>query len=284
MKGRPLSLSLFALLLVLLAWGEARAQVIPNTPRALGMGNAFIAVSDDEGAIIANPAGLALVRKGMVSMGSLGLNDQEDHWYGSYIQPSGQGTVYGQALSYARTDNGLTNIRTERASWSAGLNYAQNVTVGLSLHYLRASNQVTGDNDKAFGTDLGVLYALPAMPGVRSLGTVGVLVQNPTEPRLLGATMPRVISVGVATRIVPAMLIAADSYNVFDEAGAPQERSVGVEFTPVSGLAFRGGYMTKAKVATAGVGIRGNDFHLDAGWAAKDGGQETGFVGVSFLF
>jgi hypothetical protein len=278
------TLSLLAVLLVLLWAGGVRGDVVINTPRALGMGNAFIAVSDDEGAVSSNPAGLALIRQGLVSFGSLGLTNKKDYWYSSYIIPSSLKTPQCTALSFSQTKDIAANTRTDSATWSAGQYYAEGTAVGLSLHYLRTSDDTAGTQDKAFGVDLGVLYSLPEGPGGKSLGSVGVLVQNPNEPKMLGQKLPRVISVGVATRIIPRMLLAADSYNVFDEAGAPQERSVGVELMPAKGVFLRGGYLSKEGVFTLGAGIRSDAFHLDAGWVSKDGGNDTSFMGMSFLF
>lgn len=284
MKNRFALLGPFAFLMLSLAMGSAWAQLTVNTPRALGMGNAFIAVSDDEGAVLANPAGLALIRDGRVAMGSLGLTNQEDHWYAGYILPSSAGTVQGTALYFSKTTNKVANTRSDRATWSAGQYYAQGVAVGMSLSFLRASDDTAGTSDKAFGLDLGVLYELPARPGKDSPGNIGVLIQNPNQPRLLGVKQPQVLSIGVATHLMPGLLVAADSYNIFDEAGAPQERSVGVEFEPVKGIALRGGYMTKADIFTVGAGIRGQAFDLDAAWASKDGGDDTAYVGMGFLF
>ena len=284
MKNRFALLGPFAFLVLSLGAVSAWAQLTVNTPRALGMGNAFIAVSDDEGAVLANPAGLALIRDGRVAVGSLGLTNQEEHWYTGYILPSSLRTVQGTALYFSKTTNNVANTRNDRTTWSAGQYYAQGVAVGLSLSFLRASDDNAGTEDKAFGVDLGVLYALPASPGKESPGTIGVLIQNPNQPRLLGVKQPQVLSIGVATHLMPGLLVAADSYNIFDEAGAPQERSVGVEFEPVRGIALRGGYMTEAGVFTLGAGLRGQSFNLDAAWASEDGGEDTGYVGMGFLF
>ena len=281
-SGRTTYLGFFALSLLLLGTAGGWGQVIPNTPRALGMGNAFVAVSDDEGAILANPAGMALAREGRISVGSLGLTDLQNHWYSAYMLPPSSGRVQGTALSFAKTET-QAGVRTDRMTWSAGQYYAHGVAVGLNLHFLRAST-TAGAKDKAFGVDLGVIYELPGKPGHESPGTVGVLVRNPNEPNLLGDTLPRVISVGVALRPYPGVLVAADSYNIFDEAGAPQEQSVGVEYVPIPGIALRAGYLSKAGIVTLGAGLQGEAFDLDVAWASGDGGDDTGYVGMSFLF
>ena len=256
-----------------------------NTPRTLGMGNTFIAVSDDDSAALGNPAGLALIRDGMVSVGNLGVTKQEDHWYSAYIVPSSSDEVQGMALSMSKTKDKEKNTRLDRSSWSAGQYYSEGVAVGLNLQYLRASDDTTGTKGTAFGVNLGVLYQLPAPPGGRSPGTIGLLVQNPNEPKILGVKQPRVISVGVAMRPSSGLLVAADAYNVLNEAGAQREESAGIELEPVPGICLRGGYLNEAGIYTLGAGIKGNSFHLDAGWASKDGGNdETAYVGMSFIF
>lgn len=282
MKKVVICFVLIAFLSIVVMQDCVQAQVQINTARSLGMGNAFIAVSDDEGAILANPAGLATARQGVMALGV--LSGPQDYWYSTYFNAVTQSNLQATALYFAKSNNAAAGRNIDTFSWSGAQYYAADATIGVNLKYLRAKDTVAGTSGTSWGVDLGFLGTVVGQRGKPPTTKIGFLVQNVNTPRLLGTTQPRVISVGVSHRLIPNLLIAADFYNVLNVSGVTREGRVGAEFTPFGKLALRAGYLGQEKLLTLGAGVSSSDFHLDYGWAAKSGGTFTNYVGANFLF
>ncbi len=166
----------------LFAVSEAALLFLLISPhaRAAGMGEAFVAVSDDVSAIYWNPAGLAFQKDKQFTtmyakwLPQFNLNDLY-YLFGAYRQSiEGLGTV-GINITYLNLgeqnfrDEANTDLGTFNSNeWAASLAYAtllsENLGVGLNFRFIRSNlAQVEVGAQKgqgvanAFAVDLGVL-------------------------------------------------------------------------------------------------------------------------------
>ncbi len=156
---------------------------IPPGARPNGMGEAFVAVSDDATAQWWNVGGLAFATKrNLAFMHSQLVPDlASDVYYEflGYTQPAGTvGTwgvsliylTYGTSIATDASGNPLRDFTSWEGSISASfaMNLADNLGAGISLKFIRvdlAPADVTQDNVEGAGTsfaaDIGTLWKLP---------------------------------------------------------------------------------------------------------------------------
>lgn len=263
--------------------------------RALAMGGAFSAVSDDASAPVWNPAGLALVPRSelqatQASLYGLDISEQ----YFSLAVPSWRwGTA---ALGFRRfgvdgierrsdrnelLDDGLTDSQTEfKLSYGRRIGEGWNAGGSVKMH----RQSLAGYDDFGLGLDLGLL----AQPAV-ALGSdaawanrlsAGLAVRNLIEPSLRldqeDVPDPTAVRLGLAWR-QPFSLAGLDgasalaAVDVEKTKGMGTNLHAGVEIAPHPVLALRLGVGDGN--LTAGSGIRWRLYTID--YALEDNELDT---------
>jgi hypothetical protein len=185
------------------AQAEAGAQSLLIAPgaRSDGMGRAFVAVADDANAMWWNPGAMAFSKGHDASfMYTKLVPDLADDVYFSYLSYvqhvegwGGLGASMGY-LSYGKSlaTDGSGNPLGEFTSWEGALSVGygtevmSNMGFGVGLkvvHVDLAPAKFTQENKNGAGTtfaaDLGTLYKIPSLPGVRNMpAALGMVIQN----------------------------------------------------------------------------------------------------------
>ncbi len=253
---RRLAISLLSITLTLpvFAGTESGADFlkIPIGARALAMGQAFTALTDESNALNWNVAGIA-PRNPDSALGHFSFSHQLlllenslDHASVSFPQGvSGLGLSVTR-LSYPSQDARDTD-RNRTGSFgasdlSAGLAYAASygsVRVGTQVKYLQQS--IANQNASGFAMDFGVLSrtALPRLNVGLSVRNLGPSMQFVSEQFHL----PLMLTTGGAYRISGPLLLAADlQHRPYDHQTSV---SIGSEFSATGSFALRAGYITK---------------------------------------
>jgi len=253
--------------------------------RALAMGGAFCAVSDDASAPVWNPAGLALLPRNelqatQASLYGLDISEQ----YLSFAMPSWRwGTAavgfrrFGADGIERRSDRNvllgddLTDSQTEfKVSYGRALGDGWNVGGSVKMH----RQSLAGYDDFGLGLDAGLLV----QPGVvlnrdapwAGRLTAGLAVRNLVEPSLRldqdNVPDPTALRVGVAwrqpytfTSIGEGTVLAA--LDLDKTKGMGTNVHAGVEVVPHPMLALRFGVGDGD--FTAGTGIRWRSYSFD---------------------
>ena len=249
--------------------------------RPSAMGEVFAGVAGDVNAVYWNPAGLAALERGEVSMThALWL---EDITYSNiaYGRPALGGSI-GAAFNILNTgaiqkadNNGLRLADNYSMSDMFGqVSYARawgNLALGTNLKYI--SSRIEEESAHSYAADFGALYSgfrlwgrrLNAGAAVQNLGTKARYVseENP---------LPVITRAGVSLELSKSLLLASDmNYTEKDasfRAGAEYTRKLGELL-----LAARAGYKTDTvkelgalSGLTAGMGIKWSDYQLDYAW------------------
>lgn len=269
--------------------------------RALSMGGAFVAVSDDASAALWNPGGLGLLqnRTFEVSHANLGLVDLDEQ-YASLAIPSWRwGTTAVSFRRYAidgverRDDrNAIVGGALEDRQSELKLSYGRAVrdawSVGGAFKVRRQS--LAGFSASALGLDLGVTarpgVALGRETGWASRVSAGLALRNVLEPKLRldreEVVDPATAQVGAAYRHsfgrAVGLLAAIDMEKSARTAWNPR---IGGETTVMNILALRGGVNDDSWSAGAGVAWKG--VHVDYAFEENEIDTIQRF-GVSFAF
>ncbi len=277
--------------------------------RALGMGNAFVSISDDATAVYWNPAGLARLKRNESQV-------QHAERFGGTVKhdvitAAGPSPVGGFGIGLLRLgveDIKLTTLEDPSESLSSKNRAVVSSEVGTSdtsLHlcYGRAvrpgiylgttlkliwRNLAAGDGS-GYGIDVGALYVpVPAW-------SLGLTVRNVTRTRIrfdTGSTdrIPPSIWVGGAYRIrsqgLHGRLLFAASIHLFEEDSGLENLEgvqLGGEYLYRERLAFRFG--TNGSHWTAGAGVRVYDrLAFDLAFLEHNQLENTYQISASFFF
>lgn len=164
--------------------GQAAFKNIGWGVRPAGMGNAFVAVSNDANSVTVNPAGIALVQKQELafdySKPYMGLeNVSLGMMYAAYVRPSGKIGSFGAAITNF-DGNSLYKESTYQIGYAKGIYSGNSVRIsgGLNVKYMThgyiwdertksaalALNDpvvLAGDSKGAPSADIGFIAALP---------------------------------------------------------------------------------------------------------------------------
>lgn len=249
--------------------------------RPSAMGEAFAAVAGDVNAVYWNPAGLAGLERGELSM-------THALWLGNitysniaYAQPALGGTL-GLAFNILRTgdirkaDNtGLRLDENYSMSDQMGiLSYARgfgNLALGANFKYIYSGLENEGAH--AYAMDAGALYS-----GLRPWGrklALGAAVQNAgTKARYVSEEQPLPVTLraGGCLELLNGLQLASD----LDYLEKTITVHAGAEYTRAMAglvLAVRAGYKNDTvkelgalSGLTAGLGVDWNGFRLDYAW------------------
>ena len=149
--------------------------------RAIGMGQAYTAISDDASGTYWNPAGLGGLKM-MELMGAYTILSMErQHNYVAFVYPSkslgtfglswinlGVGSIEGRDM-FGRVTNTFTNNENAIAlSW--GIPIIQSLYFGTTAKFL--THQLENNHSSGFGFDAGILYK------VADILNIGVSMRN----------------------------------------------------------------------------------------------------------
>lgn len=245
--------------------------------RALSMGGAFGAISDDASAVLWNPAGLGIMQRyefqaTHTNLIGFGFSEQ----YASMVVPSWRFGVWSITYRHFGVDgieqrddrnlllaDDLANTESELTlAFSRELSPAWSLGGGLKLR----SQQLVGHSDSGLGLDLGVMVRpLVAVGSPVSWAddlSVGVAIRNAVKPtlRLVEDSVPDPTGLRVATAY-RRVLGRQQSVQAAVDYEKTQENNgrwhAGLEVVVLPQLALRTGVNNGTWVAGAGVRWRG---------------------------
>jgi TolA-binding protein len=240
--------------------------------RSLGMGKAYVGVSDDASATYWNSAGLTqLSQKEIVALHAI-LFEDTIYDFVSYAHPLDRSGTLGLGIVNLHSSNFNYNTSGEdEGTFSENetafiLSYGRKVVNDLSCGIgLKLINQNFADHsDMGFGTDAGILYKpLSAL-------SLGLNLQNMIKPKLKLKT---------DTDTYPLSLNLGASYKMFNDnmtlsihAQKTEHQyfkiHYGSEYCLLHLLAFRAG-IDETEI-TAGLGFRLGNFQIDYAYAYHD--------------
>lgn len=167
--------------------------------RALAMGGAYVALANDVSALFWNPAGLATLEQPEVAAMHIQLFfDTPYDFLGVAYPVLDWGTF---SVGVVRLATGDIILRDDRAVLSDNetgeldmreyaISYGREILFGINAGVTMKIDQqrLLGDYSTGVGTDLGLYYRLPALPGLGGLPwenfTFGVIAQN-----VIGSTL-----------------------------------------------------------------------------------------------
>jgi hypothetical protein len=226
--------------------------------RAMGMGGAFIAVSDDASATYWNPAGLTQLEVPELTYTPTLYNRDESKYddFVSIATPLRIGDRNRGAVAFSFINSGHASpIRktTDRLYWlSYGVNVSENVSLGVNLKKQNSRKEFPvlrlSDRDSFVAADLGLLWDL----GKFSFGALWQDINKPSL-ELFGAKSEyaRNLRAGIAFRPDNKTVIALDVYDITNEANN-RDIHVGAERWFTENIAIRVG-LYQATSATPAV-------------------------------
>lgn len=258
-----------------LSWGAGA--------RALGMGRAYVGLSDDASAPFWNPAGLGQIRN--TEFGTLYSFLWEDTSYGyiSFVHPLifrrsttrpgviGISMVNLTSTNFKKTDQYNNMLGTASDVETAGLiSFGKEIYPYLytGLNIKIVNQKIDGYSDTGIGADVGVLYKpIVGYSLVDNRLSLGFSMLNLIEPkiRLKKKTdiFPLEIKTGIAYAVIP------ENLKIVIDADKNKNRSLkfhyGIEYAPYKLLAFRAGI--NETELTGGIGINIKDFTINYAYA-----------------
>ena len=156
--------------------------------RSMGMGSAFVAVSDDASATYWNPAGLSQITRKELTLLQATLFADTTYDFYSYVQPSKKGgsawgvnmtklgsagfekvstTVDPQSQQFTSVNtNGSFQVQESALSWAYGRKVVDHVSIGAALR--KITRAVDTSSDSSMAGDLGAM--IDAKDGQERIG------------------------------------------------------------------------------------------------------------------
>lgn len=255
------------------AWGsvDGGTESIFNLgagARAMGMGNGFVALSDDATAIYYNPAGLGYLSSQQVSLLHTVIFEGTIYDFASYAYPLGHWGGFGVAGMRLGTDDigrrddihdlGRFSASQTQLLLSYGRPLAGRFAAGVSVKVVNQSI----DDYSAYGFGLDAGGRIDILRGLRG----GFMLQDIVGARLKLATVtertPYTIKAGLAYQLAPHNT-PFSGVATFD-LDKPEQRGMkihtGLELRYGAGLALRGGYDRDDFAFGAGIRYQRLDF------------------------
>ena len=277
---------------------ESGARILNQSAsaRAAAMGDAFVAVSDDLGAVYYNPAGLINILSNRMSFMYLGgFVDEAYINMGANISMGNKGTIAGNVFYYDGgnfdwNDNGtLTKIKAQQdilASLSYGFPVTAHFSAGINLKTLQ-STLVEEYKANAFAVDIGFLHSLI---GENSTYQFGAAVQNAgTELKYIeeADALPLNIRAGASylKKLGNDYKLTVSVEGLKPSDGDIKEH-IGFEFVLKEMFSIRAGYKLgyDLNTLTAGIGISVKNYSFDYGFSLMDELEQQHRVSFSHTF
>lgn len=266
--------------------------------RAIGMGEAFSAVSDDASAIYWNPAGLAQLKKAEISTMHAVWLEEINYSFFAFAKPipSGVVAVSVNYLAMTKMDkyNEFGDLDGTFAPYDAAINiayareYSKTHKIGANIKYIR--QEIDGTTASGYAADLGLLSLIP-----KRHMKVAFVVQNiGTKMKFVAEefNLPLTLRLGVSSFAHKSMTLAADIVAPIDNDPSLQ---LGGEYrlkaTTNLPLALRLGYKTSAMSnldslggLSVGFGFNTGSLALDYAWVLYGNLGSTHRLSLGFRF
>ena len=231
--------------------------------KAMGMGNAYVAVAEDCETIFSNPAGLGEIDSfRFTSMSATILEDIQYTLLGG-VYPLGERSAIG--IGYVSTGVNGVEIRDANGFYIRRADYSKNLfifsygkkftdkfSLGLNVKHYSESATALGNGDGwGLNADIGLLQK---GLGCFSIGAVGQNIINTGKIQYKNGEegkLPSNIKVGTKLHIMgnefeaailsPIKLSAMLDANISLQAAEPNSLHWGIEYSPSSYLSFRTG-------------------------------------------
>ena len=239
--------------------------------RAAAMGGAGVSIADDGSALFWNPAGLTQVTGHSFSVSHTEWLSDATYQFAGYSAPFGEKSGVGVAIEQGSIDWDNTGEGVfDAGDFSGVVGYGRrvrpNLGVGGSLKYL--SSTLGDDSANTYALDVGALYRLSDDV------VLGATVRN-MGPELTyrdqGDPLPTTLAVGGAYSWNDLTL----AMDVEKQNDLSASAHFGAEYSPVSYVALRGGYVAGSESAlgsvTGGMGLRWDEkWALDYAYRPSD--------------
>jgi len=243
--------------------------------RAISLGKAFVAVSDDPTAVYWNPGALALLEKQSVSFFYSGLNFGASYGFVGFVYPTLNKGALGFGWTRLGTD-GIQEYAKEAAIPLGGLqsggidefyfSYASSITntlsLGGSVKLFRQDIGVQQLSDTGFGVDLGAIYRPVFDIEILRDIAFGVNIQNIISPRIKLIERTKANSINLKIGLAKILPFGEDGNGVRLSLDLNKGDAVGVSTTYHGGLE----YIFQGK---AGIRLGYNDGQMAYGGGAK---------------
>lgn len=247
--------------------------------RALGMGGAFTAISDNADAPYWNPAGLGFVEKNEITTMQTKLSTDADHYYLSYVRPAlggtlgiswiqvGLGTI-AETSTEVDSNNEVVNLGifsyfSNAYMLSYGREISERLSVGLTAKYLTSDMfQISGGQASGYSVTPGLLYKFG------NNWRFGVKIDELLNSQQWGTgtveQVPPKLRVGLAYAKSNPGLFAVDIAQTL-RSGYAATAAIGYEWAK-EGLSFRLGYNDGL---TAGAGFASGHTRVDYAYVTQ---------------
>lgn len=219
--------------------------------RALGMGGAFVAVSDDANAIWWNPAGLVQLKNREFTSLYTELFGLEELAYSSLSY--GQRMKKSRALGIGWQGFGGDLYKEDTLTVSYSRLFFKRISLGLNLKYMALKIKSAGSAE-VWGIDLGTLYKL------NKKMKLGLLAYNLNSPEIAGDSLPRKTNIGLAFTPFKKLILALD---VKEEKGYDTQICLGEELKITPHFTLRAGAQVNPLRLTGGFGFKFKSLQLD---------------------
>ncbi|MGC8842631.1 MAG: hypothetical protein ACP5KZ_06725 [bacterium] len=284
---KPMSLLLVVFLLAGFAFSQQQKIYFDvSMARALGIGSATTALTDDVSAAMWNPAVIGAIAETQTSFSAAAKARDAKVYMLSFIAPAHGPNEFAGALSYWNARRDDTKEEETDVIYSVAQKLGEGFYLGGNLRSKRA--EIAGVGDNAWAIDVAFLNQVTPQL------TIGVSYLNANSPslQLPGNADPLLpvkptLNIGFALRPDQATLVALDFYNITREKGN----------TPTDKVQIRGGierklneYVTARfgwlqKNATLGLGIKYNVIRIDYGWLiARDERDDLHLLSLTSSF
>lgn len=264
------------LLVFLLTFSLLRAEFedYPAGARAIGMGNAFTAVSNDATGLNFNPAGLIHLKNlQLVTMHEKMYNISElKRDYVAVAQPLIEKLDAVVGASWHRF--GTTALYKETTfTVGIGKRLSERISIGVGLNtYDQAI--VNTPNAHGFGLDVGLLF----MPFDKL--RIGLVAKNVNNPEV-SEELKQISKIGIAIIPNEKILFSLDATKA---TGEDISWHLGQEYWMSENFVIRGGFENDPMSFTAGLGIRAFNWQLDYAFHSHEVMNLTHSISMSFDF
>ena len=270
--------------------------------RALGMGSAFTAISDNSDAPYWNPAGLSQIKTNEITAMQTKLSTDADHYYVSYVSPF-MGGAFGVSWIQVSTGSipetlGSVNVSNEVTTLGIFsyysnaylLAYGRNITDTLSFGI--TAKYLTSDMPGLVSAEGGSAYGYSITPGLLFKPTpylsMGLTIDDLVNYQKWGTDeeerAPSKTRFGLAysTSLFSLPLLLAGDVTQINQEGYVAESGAGAELT-MGQIAFRVGYVEQEM--TAGAGFTCDHIKIDYAYVTqtaltKDNVHRVSLTGV----
>ncbi len=267
--------------------------------RALAMGGAYYAISDDATAAYWNPAGLVLMQRKEVSFMQATLSSEAKFNYFSYAHPTKKGSVFSfgmvqlGASGFEKIDvvydanneprsitkSGSFDSKEQAILLSWGKGITEDLSFGLTLKSM--TRALEGKSDKSQTLDVGMMKTMgPYYRAGFGIQNVFAMRKGETDDKL-----PVVLKVGNSFRFFKERLTLA--LDATKPMTGDLDVRFGGEYWAVRWFAFRFGLMgvPNLRETDFGFGLKFRSFSLDIAQGIHDlGASASTRMGMSFRF